>query len=328
MLDVHIFPVLRLPLATISIVGLLLFGSAPLALAVGESVSEADQKAFREAAGPFLGKYCTKCHGEEKQKGDINFETLSIDMTNPEIGDLWNNVFAQVQFREMPPSKSQEQPTAAHKTIFLEALDRQLDLHGRGFGLKEKMRLPEYANYLDHKTLFDGSVKEEPYTPARLWRQRPDIYAALWGNHYGRSPWLSVKIGSAGRMNARNVVKRGPQKGKVITIRYFQDSRFANPFYEFVHHAAWFTDYAMIQADQASLEALLTNSERMAEILTEGLPVTIVTEVKNKDSRHGNNHGGFVGGVFLGDVHFFGLYLFLFFHLFWVVSSFFCYSSY
>lgn len=299
MLDAHSFPALRLPLATTAIVGVLLFGPAPGSFAAGDGgvVSEADKQSFRKAVGPFLGMYCTKCHGEEKQKGDLNFETLSIDMTNPEIGDIWNNVFAQVQFKEMPPSKSEEQPTAAHKTIFLEALDRQLDLHGRGFGLQEKLRLPEYANYLDHKTLFDGSVKEEAYTPARLWRQRPDIYAALWGNHYGRSPWLSVKIGSAGRMDARNVVKRGPQKGKAITTRYFQDSRFANPFYEFVHHAAGFTDYAMIQADQASLEALLTNSERMAEILTEGLPVTIVTEVKNKDSRHGNNHGGFVGGV-------------------------------
>ena len=106
-----------------------------------------------------------------------------------------------------------------------------------------------------------------------------------------------MKIGSAGRMNPRNVVKRGPHKGKVITTRYFNNSRYANPFYEFVHHASGFTDYATIQADQASLEALLANSEKMAEILTEGLMVKVVTEVKNKDSRHGNNHGGFVGGV-------------------------------
>ncbi|MEM7013862.1 MAG: DUF1588 domain-containing protein, partial [Verrucomicrobiota bacterium] len=75
------------------------------------------------------------------------------------------------------------------------------------------------------------------------------------------------------------------------------NSRFANPFYEFAYHASGFTDYASIRADQASLEALLTNSEKMAEILTVGLPVSVMTEVKNKDSRHGNNHGGFVGGV-------------------------------
>ena len=92
-------------------------------------------------------------------------------------------------------------------------------------------------------------------------------------------------------------MKRGPQKGKAISGRYFADERFANPFYEYVHHASGFTDYATIVADQASLEALLTNAETMSEILTLGQKVTIVTEVKSKDSRHGNNHGGFVGGV-------------------------------
>ena len=92
-------------------------------------------------------------------------------------------------------------------------------------------------------------------------------------------------------------MQRGPHKGKTISTRYFNNARFANPFYEFVHHAAGFTDYATIRADQASLEALLTNSETMAEILTEGLKVKVATVIKNKDSRHGNNEAGFVGGV-------------------------------
>jgi hypothetical protein len=156
---------------------------------------------------------------------------------------------------------------------------------------------PGWTNFVDHATLFDGSVKEKPYTPARLWRQRPDIYRRIWGRHYGRKHWLSVKIGGTERKGDLYTVKRGSQKGKAITIRYFADERFANPFYEYVHHASGFTDYATIVADQASLEALLINAETMSEILTLGTKVTIVTEVKSKDSRHGNNHGGFVGGV-------------------------------
>ena len=64
-----------------------------------------------------------------------------------------------------------------------------------------------------------------------------------------------------------------------------------------MHHASGFTDYASIAADQAALEALLVNAESMAEILTRGVPVSITTEVKSRDSRHGNNHGMFVGGV-------------------------------
>ena len=117
------------------------------------------------------------------------------------------------------------------------------------------------------------------------------------GKNYGQKHWISVKIGGSQRQGDLHTVKRGPQKGKAISHRYFADERFANPFYEYVHHASGFTDYSTIVADQASLEALLTNAETMSEILTLGTKVTIVTEVKSKDSRHGNNHGGFVGGV-------------------------------
>ena len=65
--------------------------------------------------------------------------------------------------------------------------------------LDEKMLLPEYGNFVDHQRLFDGSIQEKPYTPARLWRQRPDIYRRLWGKHYGRKHWYSVKIGGTQR---------------------------------------------------------------------------------------------------------------------------------
>ncbi|MDE0840540.1 MAG: DUF1588 domain-containing protein, partial [Kiritimatiellae bacterium] len=50
-------------------------------------------------------------------------------------------------------------------------------------------------------------------------------------------------------------------------------------------------------ADQSSLEALMVNAETMAEILTLGQKVRIVTQIKNKGSRTGNNEAMFVGGV-------------------------------
>ena len=60
-----------------------------------------------------------------------------------------------------------------------------------------------------------------PRLPARLWRQRPDIYRRIWGRHYGRKHWFSVKIGGTQRTGDLYVVKRGPQKGKSISGRYF-----------------------------------------------------------------------------------------------------------
>jgi hypothetical protein len=248
--------------------------------------------AFETQAKRFVTEFCVDCHGPDNQEGELRLDTVGHDMSNDETARTWNRIFAQVQFGEMPPEDS-TQPTTSAKSEFLKQVEAELTRFGRGFGLDKKMLLPQFGNYVDHTTLFDGSVKEMPYTPSRLWRQRPIIYDAIWGNAYGRSPRYSVKIGGTGN----HLITRGPHKGKLMATRYFADQKYANPFFEFVHHASGFTDYASIVADQSSLEALLVNAETMARILTVGQKVRIVTQVKNKGSRTGNNEAMFVGGV-------------------------------
>lgn len=247
---------------------------------------------FQNTASQFLGKFCLDCHGSTDPEGDVRLDNLDVDLSVTETADSWNRIFNQVQFGEMPP-EDETQPSADQRATFLRQLDHELTLHGRGFELDKKLLLPQFGNHIDHGKLFDGSVTEKPYSPARLWRQRPIIYDAIWGNAYGRAPWYSVKIGGTGN----HLIARGPHKGKLMATRYFQDQKYANPFFEFVHHASGFTDYASIVADQSSLEALLVNAETMAQILTVGQKVRIVTQVKNKGSRTGNNEAMFVGGV-------------------------------
>ncbi len=251
-----------------------------------------DQSGFEEEAKPFLEKYCTRCHGNETQKNDLNLETLSNDMRNPEAGNTWNDVYAQLQFQEMPPSKSRKQPTPREKEQFLKWLDGELTRFDRGFGLEDKLLLPKNGNYVDHKTLFDGSVKELPYSPARLWRQRPDIYSALWEEAYGTTHDIRPMIGRFGHL-----ITKGRHKGKRLAYYWFKPTRYANPFVQHVYHASGFTDYSAIVADQASLEALLANAEAMAEALTRGVRSTVTTLVRSKNSGYGGNHGGFVGGL-------------------------------
>ncbi len=247
---------------------------------------------FEVNAKRFVANFCVDCHGSDNQEGEIRLVDLSHDLSNDDAVQIWNRIFAQVQFGEMPPEDS-DQPQASVKSDFLQQIEAELTRFDKGLGLAEKMQLPQFANYVDHNSLFDGSVTEMPYTPARLWRQRPIIYDAIWGSAYGRAPRYSVKIGGTGN----HLITRGPHKGKLMATRYFADQKYANPFFEFVHHASGFTDYASIVADQSSLEALLVNAETMAQILTVGQRVRIVTQVKNKGSRTGNNEAMFVGGV-------------------------------
>lgn len=269
----------------------LLAAQAPAAAGLADP-DAAQQAAFARHGSGFVTKYCVDCHGAETQEAELRFDTLAFDLADAEAAGLWRRMLEQVLFAEMPPEGS-DAPSRDERAEFVAQLEAELTRHGEGLNLSEKMMLPEYGNFVDHDRLFDGSIKELAYSPKRLWRQRPDIYRGIWGKHYGRQHYFSVRIGGRGDAT----VQRGPQKGKSIGSRYFADERFANPFFEYVHHAAGFTDYATIVADQASLESLLTNAEAMSEILTLGTSVTIVTEVKSKDSRHSNNHQGFVGGV-------------------------------
>jgi hypothetical protein len=273
------------------------------AIATSPTQTRADEKAtsphsvWKAKTAGFLKKHCVSCHGAETQESELRFDNIEYKLENRDSSAIWRRILEQVLYREMPPRESDPQPGAIERDNFVSGLETELARFGQGISLDDKLLLPEFGNLVDHEKLFDGSVKDESYTPARLWRQRPDIYRQIWGKHYGRKHWYSVKIGGTERKGDLYKVQRGPQKGKTISGRYFADERFANPFYEYVHHASGFTDYATIVADQASLEALLINAETMSEILTLGTKVTIVTEVKSKDSRHGNNHGGFVGGV-------------------------------
>ena len=253
---------------------------------------------FQKHASAFIAKHCASCHGKDEPAADMRLDDAPFDLANEDTSKIWQRVLEQVLFKEMPPADADVMPSAGDRAWFVNGVEAELTKLGRGLSLDEKLLRPEFGNLVDHEKLFSGEIQEAPYTPARLveW-QRPDIYRRIWGRQYGRKHWFSVKIGGNQRKGDLYTVKRGPQKDKSISGRYFADERFANPFYEYVYHASGFTDYATIVADQASLESLLTNAETMAEILTLGQKVTIVTEVKSKDSRHGNNHGGFVGGV-------------------------------
>jgi len=252
---------------------------------------------FGLQASAFLKKHCTDCHGSNTQEAELRFDDLPLDFTNADTTLIWRRVLEQVLFAEMPPRDSDPLPSTTERSDFVALVEGRLSDLGQGLNLDEKMLLPEYGNFVDHELLFNGTIQDLPYTPSRLWRQRPDIYRQMWGKHYGQQHRFSVKIGGTEREGDLHTVQRGPHKGKPIAGRYFAKEGFANPFYEYVHHASGFTDYATIVADQASLEALVNNAETMAEILTLGMSVTITTEVKSKDSQPGNNHGGFVGGV-------------------------------
>jgi hypothetical protein len=76
---------------------------------------------------PFLQQHCHECHGAEKQKGDIRFDTLGKDLTRAENLEIWQGMLDQLNLGEMPPKK-QPQPKKTEVSEVVETLTRALRL--------------------------------------------------------------------------------------------------------------------------------------------------------------------------------------------------------
>ena len=55
-------------------------------------------------ARKFLADYCVKCHGPEKQKGDVRLDELTGDFAHER--ERWAVVLEQIRDGEMPPTKA------------------------------------------------------------------------------------------------------------------------------------------------------------------------------------------------------------------------------
>src|SRR5258705_395713 len=50
---------------------------------------KATAEKFERIVKPFLAAHCVRCHGEEKQKGDLRLDTLARDFSNPAVAGRW-----------------------------------------------------------------------------------------------------------------------------------------------------------------------------------------------------------------------------------------------
>ena len=115
----------------------------------------------------FMEDYCYTCHDEDTQKGDVQLDHLSTLPLETRL-DLLNRMQEQVYFGEMPPAKK-KQPSEAARSALLGWISKELNQQNAS-KLEDKLRKPEYGNYIDHDKLFSGEYASlKPYTPNRRW---------------------------------------------------------------------------------------------------------------------------------------------------------------
>lgn len=90
----------------------LIFCFIALSLPVG-----ADEVSFEDQVRPLLRKHCVKCHGPEKQKGDLRLDTLSSDFSKTAVASAWLEVRDNINLGEMPPDD--ETPLTSEEVALL-----------------------------------------------------------------------------------------------------------------------------------------------------------------------------------------------------------------
>jgi hypothetical protein len=124
------------------------------------------------AEGPFeafVENHCLRCHGPDKQKGDLRIDQLSRDFKVGADTHQWAEMIEQVNSGEMPPKKEQ-QPTQDEISAFVTNLDALMK-EGRAARMAAR---PAVAHYrLSRKeyqnTVYDLlGVRYDPAKPGEL----------------------------------------------------------------------------------------------------------------------------------------------------------------
>ena len=73
----------------------------------------------------FFKSYCIECHGEEKQKGNVRLDTVSLKVDTLKKADEWAKILNSLNSGDMPPEDA-KQPDQNAKADFLDALSRTM----------------------------------------------------------------------------------------------------------------------------------------------------------------------------------------------------------
>lgn len=138
-----------------------------VALVVGLGVIGTIQAA--EPFEAFLDSHCLKCHGPEKEKGDLRLDRLSREFKQGVDAHRWREVLEVINAGEMPPKK-EKRPTLEEIAAFVSTLDERIKT-GRDARMAARPAVSHYR--LSRKeyrnTVYDLlGVRYDPTKPGEL----------------------------------------------------------------------------------------------------------------------------------------------------------------
>ena len=140
-----------------------------LVLSVILSLSLASTVCGAEPFEAFLAKHCVRCHGPQKEEGDIRIDRLSRDFKSGLDSHHWAEALDKLNSGEMPP-KDEPQPTQDEIAAFVTTLDsllkegRAARMAARPVVSHYRLSRKEYQN-----TVYDLlGVRYDPAKPGEL----------------------------------------------------------------------------------------------------------------------------------------------------------------
>ena len=119
------------------------------------------QKIFKEKVGPFVEKYCARCHGSRAKAG-INLQSAVKNPSGESAILHFKKAAANVKVHDMPPEDAAKQPTDEERRQFVKWIGKNKYLAPRDPGAFVIRRLTktEYANTLRDLYGVDPSIAE------------------------------------------------------------------------------------------------------------------------------------------------------------------------
>jgi len=121
------------------------------------------RKSFKEVVTPFVDTYCTRCHGQDRQKGGINFAPALKKPGESASSQRWKQALAVVKSRKMPPDNAKKQPTDEERQKLLEGIGKIKFLSTKDPGpfVIRRLTKVEYGNTLHDLFGVDPAIADE-----------------------------------------------------------------------------------------------------------------------------------------------------------------------
>src|SRR5579859_8017543 len=121
------------------------------------------KRSFKEVVTPFVDTYCTRCHGQDRQKGGINFGPALKKPGESASSQRWKQALAVVKSHKMPPENANKQPMAEERNKFLDGIGKIKFLSAKDPGpfVIRRLTKVEYGNTLHDLFGVDPAVADE-----------------------------------------------------------------------------------------------------------------------------------------------------------------------